>query len=372
MKLRKNFVVLFRVMSNDVKQNDWAVLSKVKPSHAIIPVIIGLGVIGVMLYRDFDPRIFDSITFTFKSIVALIVAVLCMVGRDLGYIIRIRVLSDGQLSWRRAFRVIMLWEFTSAITPSAVGGTSVAVIYVNKEGIGLGRSSAIVLMTSFLDELYFIVMFPLVVLLAGSANLFDIQSVTSTALGMGFMSIAVIAYSLKFAYVLLISYGLFVNPQGIKWLLVKVFGLPFLRKWRAAAEKTGDDIIMASGEFKRKSVSFWIKALLSTFLSWSSRYLVANALIMAFFAVGDQFILFARQLVIWIMMLIMPTPGGSGFAEYVFSSFCGDQIITDPGMQMAAATLIALLWRMVTYYPYLVIGAVMFPRWLVGLVAKKK
>ena len=40
-------------------------------------------------------------------------------------------------------------------------------------------------------------------------------------------------------------------------------------------------------------------------------------------------------------------------------------------MQMAAATLIALLWRMVTYYPYLVIGAVMFPRWLVGLVAKK-
>jgi uncharacterized protein (TIRG00374 family) len=358
-------------MSTDAKQNDWALLNKIKPSHAIIPVVIGLGVIGVMLYRDFDPRIFDNISFTFKSVIAIFVAALCMVGRDLGYIIRIRVLSDNLLSWRRAFRVIMLWEFTSAVTPSAVGGTSVAVIYVNKEGVGLGRSSAIVLMTSFLDELYFIVMFPLVVLLAGSADLFDIQSVTSTALGMGFASIAVIAYSLKFAYVLLISYGLFINPQGIKWLLVKVFSLPFLKKWRAAAEKTGDDIISASGEFKRKSFIFWVKALLSTFLSWSSRYLVANALIMAFFAVGDQFILFARQLVIWIMMLIMPTPGGSGFAEYVFSCFCGDQIITDPSMQMAAATLIALMWRMVTYYPYLVIGAIMFPRWLVGLVAKK-
>lgn len=48
-----------------------------------------------------------------------------------------------------------------AITPSAVGGTSVAIIYVHKEGISLGRSSAIVMLTSFLDEIYFIVMFPL-------------------------------------------------------------------------------------------------------------------------------------------------------------------------------------------------------------------
>ena len=72
-------------------------------------------------------------------------AVLFMFGRDIGYIIRIRVLSGGELSWLQAFRVIMLWEFTSAITPSAVGGTSVAIIYVHKEGISVGRSSAIVM-----------------------------------------------------------------------------------------------------------------------------------------------------------------------------------------------------------------------------------
>jgi uncharacterized membrane protein YbhN (UPF0104 family) len=136
-------------------------------------------------------------------------------------------------------------------------------------------------------------------------------------------------------------------------------------------EKTGDDIIVASQEFKQKNVKFWIRAILSTFLSWSSRYLVANALIVAFFAVSDHFVLFARQLVIWIMMLVMPTPGGSGFAEYIFTYFCGDMIITDPGMKMAAATLISLLWRLVTYYPYLLIGAIIFPRWVVKLIARK-
>jgi uncharacterized protein (TIRG00374 family) len=357
-------------MSNE-KQNDWALLSKIRPSHAIFPVLIGLGVIGYMLYRDFDPSVFNNISFTFKSFLAIVVALLCMFGRDLGYVIRIRVLSNNELSWKRAFRIIMLWEFTSAITPSAVGGTSVAVVYVNREGIKLGRSSAIVLMTSFLDELYFIVMFPLVVLLAGSANLFNISTLSADAIGMGVVSIVLIAYSLKFAYVLLISYGLFINPQGIKWLLVKIFSLPFLKKWRAGAEKTGDDIIVASQEFKQKNVKFWIRAILSTFLSWSSRYLVANALIVAFFAVSDHFVLFARQLVIWIMMLVMPTPGGSGFAEYIFTYFCGDMIITDPGMKMAAATLISLLWRLVTYYPYLLIGAIIFPRWVVKLIARK-
>lgn len=79
--------------------------------------------------------------------------------------------------------------------------------------------------------------------------------------------------------------------------------------------------------------------------------------------VSDQFLLFARQLVMWIMMLVMPTPGGSGFAEYIFSTYCRDLIEVPVAMQLGAATLIAVLWRLVTYYPYLVAGAIIFPRW---------
>ena len=47
---------------------------------------------------------------------------------------------------------------------------------------------------------------------------------------------------------------------------------------------------------------------------------------MAFFVLKDtdwatQFLIFARQLIMWIMMLISPTPGGSGFAEFVFKEY---------------------------------------------------
>ena len=338
-------------------------LSKIRLSNAFYPILIGLGAVGYMLWKDFDIQVFSGITFSWHMVFWLVMAVVFMFGRDIGYIIRIRILSNNQLSWRQAFRVIMLWEFTSAITPSAVGGTSVAIIYVHKEGISVGRSSAIVMLTSFLDELYFIVMFPLLILIVGPSELFDV-STSSGVLTRSLMGIALTGYFLKLGFVLVLSYGRFVNPRGLKWLLLKVFKLKFLRRWYHAAGQTGTDIIRSSHEIRRYNYKFWLKACSSTFLSWSSRYLVANALIMAFFAVSDQFLLFARQLVIWIMMLVMPTPGGSGFAEYVFSSYCSDLISVSPAMQLGAATLIALLWRGVTYYPYLAIGAIIFPRWI--------
>ncbi len=340
-------------------------VGKIRTRNIVYPIAIGLAVVGWMFYRDFDPKVFDSIVFSWNTVFWLFVACLCMFGRDIGYIVRIRVFSGGQLSWAQAFRVIMLWEFTSAITPSAVGGTSVAILYVHKEGISVGKSSAMVMLTSFFDELYFVIMFPLMILAVGQAQLFDLAAASESLLSMSLMTVALIGYGLKLIWTLVLIYGLFINPRGLKWLLLKLFKTRLLRRWYRAVNNVGTDIILSSRELKTKGVGFWTKSFLSTFLSWSSRYLVANALILAFFGYGDQLLLFARQLVMWVMMLIMPTPGGSGFAEYIFSHFLSDLIpVPGGGLQVAAATLIALVWRLVTYYPYLIVGAILFPRWL--------
>lgn len=338
-------------------------LNKIKPRRIIYPVLIGLGVVGYMLYREFNPAVFNDVHFSWKTVFWLFMALMFMFGRDFGYIVRLRVLSRGELGWRQAFRIIMLWEFTSAVTPSAVGGTSVAVLYVHKEGISVGRSSAIVMLTSFLDELYFIVMFPLLLFMVGATDLFDIGNLEGVV-EKGLMTFALIGYGIKFAYLMVLSYGLFINPRGLKWMLLKIFKLGVLRKWYRSVNNVGTDIINSSREIKNYGFRFWVKALASTFISWSSRYLVANALILAFFAVSDQFLLFARQLVMWIMMLIMPTPGGSGFAEYIFTTYCSDLILVPLSLKVGAATLIAFLWRGVTYFPYLIIGSYIFPKWV--------
>lgn len=311
-----------------------------------------------MIYSDFNPEVMSSFQFTWRAVLLIVVAFAFMVGRDLGYIIRIRLFARGDLTWRQAFRIIMLWEFTSAITPSAVGGTSVAVLFVHKEGLAVGRSATIVMLTAFFDELFFAILFPLMLLLVGSTALFGVD------MGRSLMTFAFIGFGVKFAFLLALSYGLFVNPRGLKFALVTIFRLPILRRWKTGAQKAGDDIIMSSKEIKHYSPSFWLKAFAATTLSWCSRYLVANALFLAFFAVGDHLLVFARQIAMWIMMLVAPTPGGSGFAEYIFSNFLSDVIPIHSSAQVGAAALIALLWRLVTYYPYLVMGAVILPRWL--------
>jgi len=327
-----------------------------RPVRIILPMIIGLGVVGYYFYKDFNISAFYHLTFNWRSVFWLLMAVLFMVGRDFGYMWRLRLLSNQRIKWKQSFKVIMLWEFTSAVTPFAVGGTSVAVVYVHKEGISVGRSSAIVMATSLLDELYFVIMFPLILLFVGSCDLFQVNS---NAITNSLLMLSWIGYFLKLAWVLLLSYGMFINPVAISKMIVSVFNLPFLRRWKAGAEKAGTDIINSSIEFKQQSLIYWAKALLSTFISWSSRYFVINAIFMAFFVVDDHLLLFARHLVMWLVLLVMPTPGGSGFAELLFKNFMGN-FIPYSGLTYG----FALLWRLISYYPYLILGAIIFPRWI--------
>ncbi len=343
-------------------------LGNISTSRVIYPVIIGLGVVGYMFYREFDPDAFSVIDFTWYSALFLIAALGMMAIRDIGYMIRIRILTSNDLSWRQAFKIIMLWEFTSAITPSSIGGTSVAILFVNKENITLGRSSAVVMATSFLDELYFLIMFPLLFLVVSGDQLFTIGDPVSGSHSLSFTNeffyFAVIGYGLKLVYTLIVSYGLFINPRGLKWLLLWIFRLPWLRRWKHDANNAGTEIISSSSELKTKPLLFWIKAFGATFFSWTARYWVVNVLLLAFFTVHDHFLIFARQLVMWIMMLVSPTPGGSGFAEFVFTRYLSE-FIPVPAIHVAAVAIaMSLIWRLVSYYPYLIMGVFILPKWI--------
>ncbi len=349
-------------MSQD---RQYKLVSELKPARIALPVIIGLAVVGWFIVREIDNDAMSHIRFTWNSVFWIFVAWLCMVGRDLGYMIRIRILSEKDLTWLQAFRIIMLWEFTSALTPSTVGGTAVAVVFIHKEGISVGRSTSIVLATSFLDELYFVIMFPLILLVVGGDVLFttSLQG-TGIALLNNLVVVAVIGYVIILAWVILVGYGLFVDPKKIRKIIIWFFRLPILKRWHKAAVKAGDDIVESSNELKKKPFMFWIKAFTATFLSWTSRYWVVNAILLAFFAVKDHLLIFARQLVTWIMMIISPTPGGSGFAELILGRFISDAIEADPAIVGSLALAIAIIWRIISYYPYLIIGASIVPGWI--------
>jgi uncharacterized protein (TIRG00374 family) len=340
-------------------------INKIHPRKIILPVIIGLAVVGWFIAKDVNINVLKEITFTWRSVFWLFIAFLFISFRTYMYMARIRVLTGNDLSWIQSFRVIMLWEFTSSITPSTVGGTGFAVIFIHKEGISVGKSTTVVLLTSFLDELYFVVMLPILLLLAGGKAIFITTAQgTGIALLNNLVIFAVAGYLITLAWVLLVGYGLFFNPVAVKNLIKAIFKLPLLRRWQEAAEKAGNDIIDSSDDLKHKSLSYWGKALLTTFLTWTSRYWLVNIILLAFFTVGDHLVIFARQLVLWIMMIISPTPGGSGFAELILGRFISDLIPVDPAHAGGVALAMALIWRIISYYPFLLAGALIIPGWI--------
>ena len=102
-----------------------------------------------------------------------------------------------------------------------------------------------------------------------------------------------------------------------------------------------------------------LEAFCATALTWSSRYLVVNALFLGFVPGADQLVVFGRQFVVWVVLMVSPTPGGSGVSEWLFTTYYGD-LIGDT----ALALVIAVFWRIITYYIYLAIGAIILPSWL--------
>ncbi|PTB96874.1 TIGR00374 family protein, partial [Marivirga lumbricoides] len=80
---------------------------------------------------------------------------------------------------------------------------------------------------------------------------------------------------------------------------------------------------------------------------------------------AQHLVIFARQVIIWITMLISPTPGSSGTAEFIFTQFFREDL--------GAVTFISnIFWRLMTYYPYLFLGALILPRWIRRVFFDKK
>ncbi|MFV0419407.1 MAG: lysylphosphatidylglycerol synthase transmembrane domain-containing protein [Dysgonomonas sp.] len=328
----------------------------------LLPTFIGLGVVAYMFSREFSIDDLKQISVTSHTVFWIFVAFCFMLGRDTGFVIRYRYLTEKQLSWKQCIKVTLLAEFGTAITPSSVGGSTMAVLFLAKENIPVGRSTAMVFVTLLLDEMFFVVTFPLLLIFIPFDTLFSDNS----AFGSGVLILFIVAYIVKMLLCTLLITGLFIRPQAIRWLIIKVFRLPFLRRWHKSAAKAGDDLVVSAKEIRGKTISYWFPLITATILSWSSRYLVVNAIFMAFFQVHDNLLIFARQFIMWIVMVVSPTPGGSGFSEFIFKQYLSEFIPL-----AGVVPLIILLWRLLTYYNYLFVGALIVPRWVKKSFGKK-
>ncbi len=330
-------------------------------------MILGLVVVFVLFYSNFNYKDLEVIDWAPSTVLLVLLAVAFVGARHLLYMWRLRILTEEKLTWWKTFQVVSIWEFSSAATPTMVGGTAVGLFVLIKEKIKSGEASTIIMSTIFLDSLFFLTATVLSWLYFGELLLSPAESAASSGIT-GWRVIFLIAFCLMAAYTVLVGLGLFYRPTAISAFLDRVTQFSFLKRWNKGAKQLGSDFVAASKGLREKSFwKFWFRGFLATAGAWSCRFIVVICLIKAVIDVSDYLILYSRQLVLYLILVVSPTPGGAGVAEGAFPAFYSDYI---PKRSIAVA--IGLIWRWLTFYPYLVLGAIVVPQWLRSRVGKKK
>ncbi|MEL6925826.1 MAG: lysylphosphatidylglycerol synthase transmembrane domain-containing protein, partial [Bacteroidota bacterium] len=256
-----------------------------------------------------------------------------------------------------------------AFAPASVGGSAVALFVLAQEKLSTARVATIVVYSAVLDTLFFVGTLPILLLLFGPTIIRPQLTSFSNLDGWGYTFL--FAYIFMACYGTLFFYGLFINPRQIKRLLVAVTKIRFLKRYEARARQLGDDIIIASGEIWRKRWTFHVSAFLSTATAWSCRFLLVNCLIIGIVSnvpldLMSQGALYARLQTMFVIMAFSPTPGGVGFAEVVFGGFLSDYVPS------GIAPIIAFIWRFLTYYLYLIAGAIIIPNWIRTIINRRQ
>jgi glycosyltransferase 2 family protein len=353
---------------NPFNQKQREILQSIRITRVILPIVIGIGVVIYLLYRQFDPDEFRNINWTFHTLFWIFACLFFVMLRHLAYAMRLRILSQKEFSWRKCIELIFIWEFSSAVSPTSVGGSAVALFVISQEKLSAARTTAIVLYTVVLDTIFFVGTLPLLFLIFGPEMIRPGMSTLEDIDGWGYTFLS--TYVLMAAYGVFFFYGLFINPTQLKRLAVGITGIGFLRRWRRKAVELGNDFIVASMELKKQNKRFHLSAFLATVMAWTFKFTLINCLIIALVSAVDlevwsQFKLYARLEAMFVIMAFSPTPGGSGFAEFVFGGFLSDYV------PKGIALVVASLWRLFTYYSYLLAGAIIIPNWINKILRKR-
>jgi len=344
-------------------------LESIKLSRIIPPILIGLAVVIWMMYRQLDLDQMSDIDWGSRVGFWVLMAMLAYVMRHFFYSWRMRIMTDNEFSWPKSIEMIVLWEFASAVSPTTVGGSGVALFLLAQEKLSTAKTVSVVLYSMVLDTLFFVVSLPLLYFFLGATMIRPGMTSLTDLDGFGYTFFGVILF--MFIYGAVFFYGLFINPKAIKSLILFFSRLGILKRFKSDLEKTANDVVQTSNELQKKTMGYHTKAVLSTSGAWIFRFLAINCIIIAFVATTpidfyNQILIAARAETMHVTTSFTPTPGGAGVAEYLFGGYFIDYV------SEGIASLVALVWRIVTYYSYLIGGAIIIPIWIREVMIRRK
>jgi glycosyltransferase 2 family protein len=255
-----------------------------------------------------------------------------------------------RISYLDAIRVVITSDVASALSPTAVGGTPIRAALLINRGMDKGNVGYILAYSIIEDLVYYATG---VIIAIFFAREMLINAIVSIGNGL-WHSRLYIAIGLF----LIVAYRVLRSRKMIpdSWSLAALLPTRWQTAWTSVRQKIKDTISTMGINFHRAWATGKREMLYSIcvlFLQWMSKMTVLVLLLDAFGLNFDIVSVYLKQWIIFILMLVVPTPGASGGAEASFLLIMGNSVPRD------ITFLVVSVWRFFTYY-FVLLMSVLF------------
>ncbi len=304
-----------------------------------ISLAISLITLLAILVLTVDERTISSLTAISPQY--LLLALTMHVIAWFAWGMRIKVMTritENEISFVEAFKVVLGNLFMACITPSQAGGEPVRIGMLNQKGISIGDATAIVLGERCLDAL--------VLGIAAPVSLFIFRHILKDYIAISTVFVcAGILFTLTFGIAV---YGV-VKPEAIKRQIKR-----FIKH-----EGRADLAITEIDNFRSSILRFvstdggrraLLLGLIFTTLFWTIEFSVPSFILMGMGQDPIWVTSMAAQVLITVIIMVPTTPGSSGVAEVSITSLFA------VGVQKSVLGVFVLTFRFLTYYVNLIVG----------------
>lgn len=323
----------YRMKSTRPANNNGSLISG---KYVVTSITLSLLAMAIVFYLTYSPGLLSYLSWGILP--GLMIAVAVTMLRVWFISTKIKLLAEGELSWNACLRVTLTWDFASALTPSTIGGAPVATFAMTREGMQLGKSTAMILYGVLLDQIWYAMAVP-ILFIAGVWF-----EVIPPEIGFVGAATMVLIYIGLVVHGAVLGYGLLVRPSAVGKLAGTIFSIPFLRRYRKKVMAEASNLEEYSAVLKQKSFAFNMKAFYLSVMAWLCRIAVPVIVILSLIP-ADVVMLLLRSLAMNLGSLAIPTPGGSGGIEALFALFMGPLIERESFIGLSL-----FLWRFITYY----------------------
>lgn len=321
---------------------------RISTKNVLWPLLLSLVVLGVIGYFTFETEGFKASVERLNPwyLVAAGMTIIMRVGFGAW---RFSFISRGQLDFWHALRGQLAWDFFSNVTPAALGGGPFAALYVARDSdLQVGETSALVIFTILLDQLWSVLTVPIILLTA-----VFIPVIPEGAGTIG--TVAIIGYfALMLLWVVLLGYATLYRPGVLERYGFKLFSLRFLRRFRKRVMLEMRQMSQSARILRAQPFRFFGKAFLLSAGTWIPRYLLPVFLVLSVLPSLDAVLFFLRSITMMVCAFVVPTPGGAGGIEGLYALFLG------PMMPKSLVAPTLLMWRFFGYYVFVALGGFLF------------